>query len=85
MTDNSTTQWPGEEIQRLQFFLRSGNSFVVDGVEDWGMKCRGGRVESLRLTQKTASSYSRLLLDTIDLDQIEAVVILPAIGPGEAA
>lgn len=81
---SDTTEWPGEEIQRLQFFLRSGNSFVVDGVEDWGMRHLDGRVHSLRLVQKTDPRYAKLIVDSIDLAQIEAVVILPASDPGAA-
>lgn len=71
------SQMPCEEIQRLQFLMRSGNSFIVDGVTNWSMKHREGRVVSLTLRQFMEERYARLIVDSIDLAQIEAVVILP--------
>lgn len=79
------SEYPGEEIQRLKFLMRSGNAFMVDGVTHWDLKHLRGRCVELRLEQLTDPKYARVLVESIDLSQIEAVVILPASGPGRRA
>lgn len=71
------THYPVEPIQRLQFLMKSGNSFTIDGVEDWGMRHEGNRIVSLRLKQSLAAEYARVIVESIDLTQIEAIVVLP--------
>lgn len=79
------TEYPGEETQRLKFLMRSGNFFMVDGVLDWRMSHIANRVASLTLRQSLDPKYARVIVDSIDISQIEAVVILPATGPGRRA
>ncbi len=74
-------EMPGEPVQRLKFLMRSGNFFMIDGVTNWSMKHLNGRTISLTLTQMMDSKYARVVVDSIDLSQIEAVVLLPA-DPG---
>jgi hypothetical protein len=78
-------EYLGEEIQRLKFLMRSGNFFMVDGVHSWSMRHQGNRVVGLTLKQSLEAQYARVIVESIDLDQIEAVVILPASGPGRRA
>jgi hypothetical protein len=73
------------EHTRLKFLLRSGNSIMVDGVLGWEMKHLEGRVISLTLKQSLDPRFARVIVDSIDLAQIEAVVILPADGARRAA
>ncbi len=65
-------------LQRLKFLMRSGNAFMVDGVVDWDIEGdRAGRITSLQLEQSKDPRYARVVVETIDLAQIEAVVLLP--------
>ncbi|SFJ68839.1 hypothetical protein [Methylobacterium brachiatum] len=84
-TASTPAATPAADVQRLKFLLRSGNAFMVDGVLDWGMKHLRGRVIGLMLKQATDAKYARVVVDSIDLSQIEAVVLLPAAGPGKRA
>jgi hypothetical protein len=70
------TEKPG----RLQIFMRSGNSFVLDGVTDWKLTTRGDRVVGIHLVQKAGSEFTRLIVNSIDLAQIEAILDLPEVG-----
>lgn len=68
-----------QETERLQFFMRSGNSFILDGVLDWEMKTCATGVSSLTLSQVAAGKATRLIVKSIDMAQIEAVLTLPAL------
>lgn len=65
------------EVFRLKFLMRSGNFFMIDGVLDWSMRHLEGRTIGLTLKQSTDPRYARVVVDSIDLSQIEAVVLLP--------
>lgn len=65
---------------RLQVFLRSGNSFVLDGVMDWKVTSRENRTVGIWLRQLTDDAYTRLIVGSLDLDQIEAVLMLPEVA-----
>ena len=56
----------------LTFYMKSGNSIVIDGVTEWSIKTSGGSVTSVTLTQR--HDKRKLILSTLNLDQIEAVV-----------
>jgi hypothetical protein len=73
------------DVMRLKFLMRSGNAFMVDGVIESEGKWENGRCKELRLKQSTDPKYASVLVPSIDLSQIEAVVILPASGPGRRA
>jgi hypothetical protein len=77
-----TNAYPGAPIERLKFLMRSGNAFMVDGVTHWDMKHLNGRCIELTLEQLSDSKYARVLVESIDLGQIEAVVLLPVSEPG---
>lgn len=84
MADDSPAA-PAPEVMRLKFLMRSGNAFMVDGVIESDGKWENGRCKELRLKQSTDPKYASVLVQSIDLSQIEAVVILPASGPGRRA
>lgn len=64
-------------VYRLQIFLRSGNSIVLDGVTGYTFDTTGNTIARFSLVQKTSQRNSYLLISTLDLSQIEAVVRLP--------
>ena len=86
MTDRPIlTTKPPVQYQRLKIYLRSGNALMIDGVIGWSMTHREGRTVSLNLTQSTDPQFARVVVESIDLSQIEAVVVLPTDGARRAA
>ena len=82
MNDAFTLLWRwivGPRLYRLQFFMRSGNQFILDGVESYEIENRGDEIFRLHLKQK--GSRNRLLVKTIALAQIEAIVVLSGKTP----
>ena len=65
---------PRPKMETLQFFMRSGNSFVIDNVTDWNCKYRGDTIVELSITQHCPRS--KLLVQSVALGQIEAIVRL---------
>jgi hypothetical protein len=63
----------------LKFYMKSGNSFVIDKVTDWNLQT-GVTVDaivSLSITQ-SPSAKNKLLVKSISLAQIEAIVRVEA-------
>lgn len=66
------------ELQRLKFLMRSGNSFMVDGVTGFDVWTDAlGRIIQMKLQQVDDPKFARVFTATVDLAQIEAVVRLP--------
>lgn len=66
------------DISRLQFMMKSGNSFILDGVHDYKISAGSNGITSITLSQIADGSKTRLLINTLDLSQVEAVLELPA-------
>ncbi len=64
-------------VAKLQFFLRSGGSFVIDGVEEWKIGSDGNSIASLELRQQNAPDQTVLQMPGIALSEIAAIVRLP--------
>lgn len=75
------------EPTRMKFLLRSGNAFMVDGVVDWTIKRAPvtGRIVEVELHQLEDPRFARVIMETLDIAQIEGVLILPPNGPGRRA
>lgn len=67
------------EVQtfRLQFYMKSGNNFIVNGVTEYCSASRNGSIVRISLKQKNDPRFSRLDIESLDLRAVEAVVILP--------
>ena len=76
------TTKPPVQHQRLKIYLRSGNALMIDGVLSYQMKLAPitNRIAEIEIVQDDAPQFARLLVQTLDLSQIEAVVELPADG-----
>jgi hypothetical protein len=61
------------KIHDVQIFMKSGNSFVLDKVHELSMDYTGGSVSSFKLNQSVRAK-SKLMVQTIELSQIEAVI-----------
>lgn len=73
----------GPPVQRLKFLMRSGNAFMVDGVTVFEMRVNGlGMITQVRLEQLDDPQYAHVYIRSVDLEQIEAIVRLPAATPG---
>ncbi|AWN47119.1 hypothetical protein DK419_13015 [Methylobacterium terrae] len=71
-------------VAKLQFFLRSGGSFVIDGVEEWKIGSDGNSIASLELRQQNKPGQTVLQIPGIALSEIAAIVRLPLSEPGAA-
>lgn len=58
---------------KLDIYMKSGNVIRIDRVKDYSFNTKSSGVTKIELTQDTAGR--KLLVTTIDLDQIEAVVV----------
>lgn len=61
------------KLHDVQISMKSGNSFVLDRVKSLNMEYTGGSISSFRLDQSLKAT-SRLVVQTIELSQIEAVI-----------
>ena len=68
--------WEPKPKTRLEIYMKSGNVIEIDGVTDW--KTRTNLNEGMEYLMITQSSYAKykLIVTTIDLKQIEAIVLL---------
>ena len=57
----------------LRIFMRSGNSFTLDRVMEYSIRNQGNDIIRLAITQHP-SAKSKLLINTIALNQIEGVI-----------
>lgn len=67
--------WPFKRKRtfNLDIFMRSGNVIKVDDVVEYDVKNRGSEVISLKIIYHPKSKV-RLMISTIDLEQIEGIV-----------
>ena len=63
----------------LKFYMKSGNSFVIDQVTDWNIQAGASteNIVSLSITQRSTAK-NRLIVQSIVLSQIEAIVRVEA-------
>lgn len=57
--------------------MKSGNVLKLKGIKDWSLKCNGDQITSLKIVRSRWANfmgYPRLIVQSIDLKQIEAVV-----------
>lgn len=86
-TETAADSAPPADPQRLKFLMRSGNDFMIDGVLEFELERSPvtDRVVRVKMVQLTNPKYARLMVETLDIAQIEAVLILPPNGPGRRA
>ena len=75
MFDAIKTFFTRETQDTLRFYLKSGNSFVIDGVTHWSIENVGDAITAVRIAQ-AKDAKAKLLVRSIDLSQIEAVVVV---------
>jgi len=66
---------PFKKYDSVTFYMKSGNSFIIDKVMDWKVKYgyESKSITELRVVQHhSAKNY--LVLTSIELTQIEAIV-----------
>jgi hypothetical protein len=63
-----------EKFFKLTFFMKSGNSFSINGVTDYKYEKTYEGTTTLSITQVERSPLCNLILPSIDLKQIEAVI-----------
>jgi hypothetical protein len=80
MSDATTSETENHDqpVVRLQFLLKSGNSFVIDGVTDWEMDLSENKLARIRLVQRADAQFTRLVVESLVLNQVEAVLTLPS-------
>jgi hypothetical protein len=63
----------------LKFYMKSGNSFVIDQVTDWNIQAGVSteNIVSLSITQRPTAK-NKLIVQSIVLSQIEAIVRVEA-------
>jgi hypothetical protein len=59
---------------KLDIYMKSGNVIRIDRVNDYAFNANSSGVTKIELTQDTVGR--KLLVTTIDLSQIEAVVVV---------
>lgn len=64
-----------ESLEKLTFYMKSGNSFSVAGVMSWEVSEMGGKFSAIKLLQKT--DRKRLIIATLDLGSVEAMTTEP--------
>lgn len=64
-----------ERVDTLKICMRSGNSFTIDGVVEFEVTgYTSGTISNLRLVQSDNPKYSKVLMPSLDLSQVEAIV-----------
>ena len=64
-------------MSTLHIHMKSGNVLKLKGIKDWSLKCNGDQITSLKIVRSRWANfmgYPRLIVQSIDLKQIEAVV-----------
>jgi hypothetical protein len=59
---------------KLEIYMKSGNVIRVRGVKDYAIKMSGSDLRSLELKYFWRRPSRRLVMPTLQLDQIEAIV-----------
>lgn len=58
---------------KLTIYMKSGNKIVLRNVEEYEFQNRGNEIVGIRIQRRSWMPGSRILAQTVALDQIEAV------------
>ena len=64
-----------KENLKLTFYMKSGNSFTIDNVEEYKVSGGGGTITGIFLTQNKKDNSNYLIVQSLNLDFIEAIIV----------
>lgn len=59
---------------KIEIYMKSGNVINLDGIEEANISNKGGKIVGLEIVRSVPLVARALMVQSIDLNQVEAVV-----------